>query len=66
MHSFLPKKQAEIYREVENSLDDFWKIQLNKERSKGKIFKILRATLEKRREIGKGWQQKCMIFYFYK
>ena len=52
MHSFLPKKQAEIYREVENSLDDFWKTQLNKERSKGKISKIAQAALdEKTREI---------------
>jgi hypothetical protein len=35
-------------------LDDFWKSQLNKERSKGKISKILKAALdEKRREIVK-------------
>jgi hypothetical protein len=33
-------------------LDDFWKSQLNKERSKGKLSKILQAALEeKRREI---------------
>ena len=50
--SLPPEKQAEIDREAENSLDDFWKTQLNKERSKGKISKILQAALdEKKREI---------------
>ena len=33
-------------------MDDFWKTQLNKERSKGKISKIVQTVLnEKRREI---------------
>jgi len=33
-------------------LDDFWKSQLNKQRSKDKLSKILKAALEeKRREI---------------
>jgi len=41
-------------------LDDFWKAQLNKERSKGNLSKILKATLdEKRREvIGKYIKEK--------
>jgi hypothetical protein len=51
-HSLNPDKQKEIDLEAENRLDDFWKSQLNKERSKGKISKILQAALdEKRREI---------------
>ena len=53
-HSLDPDKQKEIDLEVENRLDDFWKSQLNKEKSKGKLSKILRAALdEKRREITK-------------
>jgi hypothetical protein len=37
-------------------LDAFWKSQLNKEKSKGKLSKILQTTLdEKRREIIKEW-----------
>jgi hypothetical protein len=51
-HSLDPDKQKEIDQEAENRLDDFWKSQLNKERSKGKLSKILQAALEeKRREI---------------
>ena len=51
-HSLGPDKQKEIDLEAENRLDDFWKAQLNKERSKGKLSKILQAALdEKRREI---------------
>jgi hypothetical protein len=51
-HSLDPVKQKEIDLEAENRLDDFWKSQLNKQRSKGKLSKILQATLdEKRREI---------------
>jgi hypothetical protein len=51
-HSLAPDKQKEIDQEAENRLDDFWKSQLNKQRSKGKISKILQAALEeKRREI---------------
>jgi hypothetical protein len=35
-------------------LDAFWKSQLNKQRSKGKLSKILQAALEeKRREVVK-------------
>lgn len=50
--SLSTEKQAEIDREAENNLDDFWKTQLNKERAKGKISKILQAALdEKRRQI---------------
>ncbi|MDD2353675.1 MAG: hypothetical protein PHX56_09025, partial [Atribacterota bacterium] len=53
-HSLDPDKQKEIDLEVENRLDTFWKAQLNKERSKGKLSKILQAALdEKRREIMK-------------
>jgi hypothetical protein len=51
-HSLAPEKQKEIDLEAENRLDDFWKSQLNKERSKGKISKILQIALdEKRREF---------------
>jgi hypothetical protein len=40
-------------------LDDFWKSQLNKERSKGKFSKILQAALDqKRREIIKEIRNK--------
>ena len=53
-HSLGPDKQKEIDLEAENRLDTFWKAQLNKERSKGKLSKILQAALdEKRREIMK-------------
>ena len=53
-HSLDPVKQKEIDLEAENRLDDFWKSQLNKERSKGKLSKILQAALEeKRRETVK-------------
>jgi hypothetical protein len=39
-----------------NRLLNFWKSKLNKERSKGRLSKILQATLdEKRREIIKEW-----------
>jgi len=51
-HSLDPDKQKEIDLEAENRLDDFWKSQLNKQRSKGKLSKILKTALdEKRREI---------------
>jgi len=44
-------------------LDDFWKSQLNKERSKGKISKILKATLEeKKREAIKEWVESRKIY----
>jgi len=62
-HSLDPDKQKEIDREAENSLDDFWKSQLNKERSKGKISKILKATLEeKKREAIKEWVESRKIY----
>jgi len=55
-HSLDPNKQKEIDLEAENSLDDFWKAQLNKEKSKGKLSKILQAALdEKRRGVVKEW-----------
>ena len=51
-HFLDPDKQKEIDQEAENRLDDFWKSQLNKQRSKGKLSKILQAALdEKKREI---------------
>ncbi|MFA7628780.1 MAG: hypothetical protein WCY37_05260, partial [Candidatus Dojkabacteria bacterium] len=51
-HSLDPVKQKEIDLEAENRLSDFWKSQLNKQRPKGKLSKILQAALdEKRREI---------------
>jgi len=55
-YSLDPVKQKEIDQEAENRLDDFWKSQLNKEKSKGKLSKILKATLEDRqREIIREW-----------
>ncbi len=55
-HSLDPDKQKEINLEAENRLDSFWKSQLNKEKAKGKLSKILQATLEeRRREIIKEW-----------
>jgi len=42
----------EVRIETENSLPEFWKEQLNKERIKGKTSKMLEVVLEeKRREI---------------
>jgi hypothetical protein len=32
-------------------LDTFWKTQLNKERSKGKILKIVQAALDEKKRI---------------
>ena len=49
-------QQEEIKKETENRLPDFWKVQLNKERLKGKPSKMLEVVLEeKRREIIKEW-----------
>ena len=49
-------QQEEIRIETENRLPDFWKVQLNKERIKGKTSKMLEVVLEeKRREIIKEW-----------
>jgi hypothetical protein len=49
-------QQEEIRIETENRLPDFWKVQLNKERVKGKTSKMLEVVLEeKRREIIKEW-----------
>ena len=48
-HSLDPDKQKEIDQEAENKLDDFWKAQLNKQRSKGKLSKILQAALDEKR-----------------
>ena len=53
-NSLDPLQQETIQTEAENRLDDFWKTQLNKERSKGKLSKILQVALdEKRRELVK-------------
>ena len=51
-NSLDPSQQEEIKIETENRLPDFWKVQLNKERIKGKTSKMLEVVLEeKRREI---------------
>ena len=51
-NSLNPLQQEEIRKETENRLPDFWKVQLNKERIKGKTSKMLEVALEeKRREI---------------
>ena len=55
-NSLDPLQQEEIRRETENRLPDFWKVQLNKEKIKGKNSKMLEVVLEeKRREIIKEW-----------
>ncbi|MDD5013880.1 MAG: replication initiator protein A [Atribacterota bacterium] len=55
-NSLDPLQQEEIRKETENRLPDFWKVQLNKERIKGKTSKMLEVVLEeKRREIIKEW-----------
>ena len=55
-NSLNPLQQEEIRKETENRLPDFWKVQLNKERIKGKTSKMLEVVLEeKRREIIKEW-----------
>jgi len=49
-------QQEEIRIETENRLPDFWKVQLNKNKIKGKTSKMLEVVLEeKRREIIKEW-----------
>jgi len=55
-NSIDPSQQEEIRIETENRLPDFWKVQLNKEKIKGKTSKMLEVVLEeKRREIIKEW-----------
>ena len=55
-NSLDPSQQEEIKKETENRLLDFWKVQLNKEKIKGKTSKMLEVVLEeKRREIIKEW-----------
>jgi hypothetical protein len=55
-NSLDPLQQETIQKEAENRLSDFWKAQLNKEKAKGKLSKILQTTLEeKRREVIKEW-----------
>ena len=55
-NSLDPLLQEEIRKETEKKLPDFWKVQLNKERIKGKTSKMLEVVLEeKRREIMKEW-----------
>ena len=55
-NSLDPLQQEEIRKETENRLPDFWKVQLNKERIKGKPSKMLEVAIEeKRREIIKEW-----------
>jgi len=54
--SLTPSQQEEIRIETENRLLGFWKVQLNKEKIKGKTSKMLEVVLEeKRREIIKEW-----------
>jgi len=54
--SLTPSQQEEIRIETENRLPDFWKVHLNKERTKGKTSKMLEVVLEeKRRETIKEW-----------
>jgi len=61
-NSLNPLKQEEIRKETENRLPDFWKVQLNKERIKGKTSKMLEAAIEeKRREIIKEWMKSGKI-----
>ena len=55
-HSLDPSQQEEIKIEIEKTLPDFWKVQFNKEKFKGKTSKMLEVVLEeKRREIIKEW-----------
>jgi len=55
-NSLDPSQQEEIKTETENRLLDFWKVQLNKGKVKGKTSKMLEVVLEeKRREIIKEW-----------
>jgi len=55
-------QQEEIKKETENRLPDFWKVQLNKERIKGKTSKMLEVVLEeKKREIIKEWMDSGRI-----
>ena len=55
-NSLEPSQQEEIRKETENRLLNFWKVQLNKERVKGKTSKMLEVVMEeKRREIIKEW-----------
>ena len=55
-NSLDPSQQEEIRIETENRLLDFWKVQLNNEKIKGKTSKMLEVVLEeKRREIIKEW-----------
>jgi len=63
-NSLDPLQQEEIRIEVENKLPDFWKVQLNKERIKGKTSKMLEVALEeKRKEIIKEWIDSGRIKY---
>ena len=48
-NSLDPLQQEEIKIETENRLPDFWKVQLNKERIKGKTSKMLGVVLEEKR-----------------
>jgi len=55
-NSLDPSQREEIRIETENRLLDFWKVQLNNEKIKGKTSKMLEVVLEeKRREIIKEW-----------
>ena len=55
-NSLDPLQQEEVKIETENRLPEFWKVQLNKEKIKGKTSKMLEVAIEeKRREIIKGW-----------
>src|SRR5680860_444251 len=61
-NSLDPSQQEEIRIETENRLLDFWKVQLNNEKIKGKTSKMLEVVLEeKRREIIKEWIESGRI-----
>jgi len=65
-NSLDPLEQKEVRKEAENRLPDFWKVQLNKERIKGKTSKMLEVVLEeKRREIIKEWIKSGRIKDLY-
>jgi len=61
-NSLDPLQQEEIRIETENRLPDFLKVQLNKERVKGKTSKMLEVVLEeKKREIIRNWIKEGKI-----
>jgi len=58
-NSLNPLQREEIRIEAENRLPYFWKVLLNKERTKGELSKLVIAALEeKKREIISNWIKK--------